>query len=434
MSSEKRKCSDCGTLLSSDDRFCGNCGKPVSSESSSQGDFSDKDIMGFVESDIAFHEPMSPEQLDREIQMMDDDQEAAVGESRGDLKPLEKKPRKDTPPPPDLLQVKTRDLNVVVDYTDKVNFSLIHNDFPLISRIRIRNMADEDADNGLVTCRIAPEEYGESWQQTFPLIPQGKTLDFESINVPIRLTRLKEIREAEKAFLKIQVEIDSEICFSETYPVELLAYNEWFFHPNVLQLLASFVKPNDPAVEKIINLAREHLRRLTAGDDAFAGYQIGGPKKVRCMIESIYLAMQKDLDISYINPPASFERTGQKVVTPAQILENRRGTCLDLALLYCACLERVGLNPLIFVIKGHAFMGCIMSKNTFKTSVIRKHRSILKLVKKNQVLPLNSTTFTSDDMDFRACQEEGSHFLLNGEFICAVDVKQARNEGIKPLP
>lgn len=69
------KCSNCGTTLSSNVKFCGNCGTPASRS----GDFSDKDIMDFVEADIEMHEPMGVDDLDREIRKMETDLEAAIG-------------------------------------------------------------------------------------------------------------------------------------------------------------------------------------------------------------------------------------------------------------------------------------------------------------------------------------------------------------------
>ena len=38
-------------------------------------------------------------------------------------------------------------------------------------------------------------------------------------------------------------------------------------------------------------------------------------------------------DLVYVNPPASFEQSGQKVRTPDQVMHEGMGTCLDLALL-----------------------------------------------------------------------------------------------------
>jgi hypothetical protein len=39
------------------------------------------------------------------------------------------------------------------------------------------------------------------------------------------------------------------------------------------------------------------------------------------------------------------------------VLTDGRGTCIDLALLIAACLELIGLHPVLFLLTGHAFVG-----------------------------------------------------------------------------
>ena len=62
-----------------------------------------------------------------------------------------------------------------------------------------------------------------------------------------------------------------------------------------------------------------------------------------------------EVRIRYVLPPASFEKSGQKVRGPSEILERRLGTCLDTSLFYAACLEQAGLQPLIVLTDGPRF-------------------------------------------------------------------------------
>ena len=75
----------------------------------------------------------------------------------------------------------------------------------------------------------------------------------------------------------------------------------------------------------------------------------------RCKIaNAIYDAMSAR-QVRYINPPPSFEGTGQKIRLPHEVLVDRWGTCLDLATTYAAALEQAGLNPVLVLCDGHAF-------------------------------------------------------------------------------
>ena len=72
--------------------------------------------------------------------------------------------------------------------------------------------------------------------------------------------------------------------------------------------------------------------------------------------------------------------TGQRVRLPHIVLEQKQGTCLDLAVLYAACLEAVGLFPLLFFIKEHAFAGCWLEEETFADCMVDDVSAIEKRI------------------------------------------------------
>src|SRR5262249_1360688 len=70
---------------------------------------------------------------------------------------------------------------------------------------------------------------------------------------------------------------------------------------------------------------------------------------------AIWNAILYDLDLSYVNPPPTYTDRSQRIRTPSEILESRRGTCLDLTVLLCSCLEHVDIYPTIVLLNQHAF-------------------------------------------------------------------------------
>jgi hypothetical protein len=253
------------------------------------------------------------------------------------------------------------------------------------------------------------------------------------------------VREAEKANLRIDVFTEGNLQISETYPLEVLAYNEWYYHPEAQEIMACFVQPNSESVEQIVSLVRDRLKKEHR-ETALDGYQSGDPKKVTQMLEALFLTLQMDLQLTYINPPPSFEMPellpdgsntlSQKVFFPEQILKHRRGTCLDLALLCAACVERMGLNPLVFLIRGHAFFGAWLVEQNCPVAAVTNPEAVEKLVSSGAWLPLNSTTFTlTPPKKFKDCIEEAKYSLSDPDrLMCAIDVLSARNEGFKPVP
>ena len=345
---------------------------------------------------------------------------------------------------PAIARVTTRDLQVKHNAHPRLNYAMAHCGLPLIPALEIRNNSHEPAQDVLVKAWVATD-YGEPWQKTIPSIAPGETHVEKDIFVPLQKSRLQQVREAERANLRIDVFTEGEVQVSETFPLDVLAYNEWYYSAYFPQTVASFIQPNSPAIEKIISLVRDRLKREFR-DTALDGYQSDDPKKILERLEAFFVVLQKDLQITYINPPPSFEgaailpdgtlTVSQKVFFPEQILEHRRGTCLDLALMCAACVERMGLYPVWFMIRGHAFFGTWLYEKSLKEPVITDHAIVQKLLAEALWLPLNSTTFAlTPPMQFKDCIAEAAHCLKDPErFICAVDVQSARLSGIKPVP
>jgi hypothetical protein len=340
-------------------------------------------------------------------------------------------------------RVTTRDLNIKINLLPRLNYALAHSGLPFIPELEIKNASGEPAQDVLIKAWIATD-YGEPWQRTLPSIAPGESHVEKNIVIPLQKSRLQQVREAEKANLRVDIYTEGSVQVSETVPVEVLAYNEWYFHPDFPALMACFVQPNSEAVEKIISLVRDRLR-LEYRDTSLDGYQSGDRKKIVQMLEALYNTLQKDLQLTYINPPPSFEKSemldggrftmSQKIFFPELILQHRRGTCLDLALLCAACVERMGLNPLCFLVKGHAFFGVWLSENALQDPVVKDVAAVGEIVSSGEWLPLNSTTFAvQPQRRFSDCREEGRYCLENMDFICAIDVCSARYSGFKPIP
>jgi hypothetical protein len=161
------------------------------------------------------------------------------------------------------------------------------------------------------------------------------------------------------------------------------------------------------------------------------------PDRVKKQMASIYEAI-KGLDIVYCSPPASFEKEGQRIRTCDTIFSQKLGTCVDMAFLYASCLEAIGLNPLVIVIKGHAFVGSWLVDQTFADSV----NDDVSLLKKriasgiNEIGLVEATCMNSgQSFSFDDAMNHANHKLANeDDFILFVDIKRARFSGIRPLP
>jgi len=326
----------------------------------------------------------------------------------------------------------THQVGIEVEYEKRVNYALQQNDVPFVRTIRIHNEGD------LTFEEIDLHVWGEpgvstSWQTKIAKIPTRSTYRLQHVDISLSPEYLINLTERESGLLHVQLGKEQEQIYRSSFPFELLAYNEWGGSESLPEILAAFVFPNHPAIQEVLTAVRDKARELT-GDPSLSGYQIGGPERVNQLVDATYRAIQ-DLDISYINPPASFEQEGQKIRTPDQIRHTRMGTCLDLASFVAACLEQMGLHPLVFLIKGHAFVGVWLVEECFHEPCVDDVVRIRKRSDFGHIVAFESTALTSGKgVTFERAARQARGYLQDEErFLYAVDIKSARNNRIRPV-
>jgi len=103
--------------------------------------------------------------------------------------------------------------------------------------------------------------------------------------------------------------------------------------------------------------------RVSNHSSALDGYQSNDPKRAYMLTASIYAAIA-GLGVHYAQPPASFEKNGQKIRRPNSIVDNGLATCLDTSVLFAAALEAAGLNSVVVMLHGHAIAAVWLVKRT----------------------------------------------------------------------
>jgi hypothetical protein len=120
------------------------------------------------------------------------------------------------------------------------------------------------------------------------------------------------------------------------------------------QVLASFVSFEDPVVQQAsgrISNGMGGSRVQTSDEDALAYMEA----TYRFLAENIryQAAVGNDRDRKFI----------QHVKYARDVLRNRSGTCIDLAITYASLCQAAGLEPLIFIVPGHAFAAVKLPKS-----------------------------------------------------------------------
>ncbi|MCQ2797218.1 MAG: DUF4011 domain-containing protein [Bacilli bacterium] len=203
-----------------------------------------------------------------------------------------------------------------------------------------------------------------------------------------------------------------------------------------IDILSSFVTPEDDEVKKVARDASNILMN-TYGRSDFAGYQYHDPNKVKEEAHAVYLALQS-LNIRYSEPPASFEKTFQKVRLPYQVIKEKVGTCLDISLLYCSVLESIGLNPLLNIVKGHAFAGVMLDDEHLPHNVEDNLTLLSNAISDgiNEILVINPTdvTVASFPVPFENSIINGKDYLINHPGLLAIDIVSSHRGETLPIP
>jgi len=182
---------------------------------------------------------------------------------------------------------------------------------------------------------------------------------------------------------------------------------------------AAFVQPNHPDVPSILTRAAQILTTM-GRKGALSGYQQVDIGQQHAIAEAIFLALQEKIGI-YINPPASFEKEGQKLRPLDEVLETGQGTCIDLACAYASCLEASGLHPLIFFVRGHAFAGYLAQEGHLNTAVIDNWEEVQGYLDSGLLVGVE-TTAIPEKMEFAAAIAATQRHFAPGVMHGVLDV------------
>ena len=355
------------------------------------------------------------------------------------------------------------DLIPVVDPLDSVNYSLLHNEQSLFKRFTLTNAHPTQAIEGIrlyIELCVGDQNYPCRFR--LDLAAGSMETLTDRIRIPLTSTLFRSLREAVRSVLFVRISVGDTDVVERTYPVSLLAIDEWLDTNELNAFLPSFVLSRDPAVLRIVDAAQRHLMTLTDDPDAgFDGYQSvateGSSEPVDKQVWALWSALLYDFSISYINPPPSFVDSSQRLRSPSDVLEGKRGTCIDLALLLAACLEYVGIYPVIFLLNDHAFPGYWRSEESrhkfFGVEgdpgeyVGRKRTSaypwmqlqdgygeVTELVRSGDLAPLETVWLTQHKGFWEARDAGGENLRSRDQFESMIDVQRARDKQVTPLP
>jgi len=326
-----------------------------------------------------------------------------------------------------------RPAHITARFQSALNAALWQNHVPVLSELSISNDRAEAFDDIEIELSCTPPVLRtRTWRLAG--VGSGQTRVLDDLDVPVDGPLLSGLTEATRGTVSLTARSGGSVVAEFTQDIRILAFNEWGGTAGIPDILAAFVQPNDSAVARIIRDASD-LLRASGKSDSFEGYQ-GNKTRVWEQAQAIWTAVCR-MDLRYINPPPSFVGGGQRIRSSRQIAEERLATCLDLAVLFCSCLEAAGLRPLIVLQREHAFAGVWLTKGDFGSSTVDDAPGLRTRVKLDDLKLFETTGATrARKPSFAQATAAGADHVApekDAIFEGLIDIHRARQRRILPL-
>jgi len=192
---------------------------------------------------------------------------------------------------------------------------------------------------------------------------------------PSFLPRLYQNREIAAATANIDItDIAGNPIYSTTVPIRLRAVEDMYWGKDFkyAEFIASWVTPHDPRVTGLLTAAKELMpgRRLPGYEEWKDG--AAQERETRLEARSIYSALQRE-KLSYVKSSLTFGSNtdiSERIRMPRESLSASSANCIDAAVLFASAFENLGMDPVIVLVPGHAYVGVRTSDKSDKNLYI----------------------------------------------------------------
>jgi hypothetical protein len=233
-----------------------------------------------------------------------------------------------------------------------------------VAKSRLENTGDQCLTNFKVRFRVV--DYTSAWSQwnVVPQVVPGQVVNDAYFPV-MDSDKVAKLNSSAQVMVEAQYQYKTAdgklVEDSETKQVELLGRNNVFYSSLKEEervgwhdlfnlgpaILASFVTHEDPIMQQIAGWISGQA------DGAASAYS---DQEALKFLTAAYDFMTAN-KIAYQSPPGHLKdgQVCQNVKYGRDVLRNRAGTCIDLAILWGSITKAVGLKPVLFLIPGHCF-------------------------------------------------------------------------------
>lgn len=212
----------------------------------------------------------------------------------------------------------------------------------------------------------------------------------------------------------------SGLRFRQEKSVQLHSGNDLYWGKSFAnaQFAARWVTPHD---ESVLRLVSDSQRSVPGG--RMAGYN--NPRtpallaqQVETQARAVFEALQRT-NIGYVSSIFTFgnyTNLAQRIRLPRETLQLRSANCIDVSVAFASAMEAIGLQPVLVIVPGHAFVGVRLGPQS------------------QNVLYLDLTVLPNGTFAQAKSRAQTWFKKTPPERVLTVDIAAARLLGIYPLP
>ncbi len=324
-------------------------------------------------------------------------------------------------------------IEISIDYLKSVNYAMFHNSFPICRHIDITNNTGAELND--VEIRIGGEFILKGDNPTYWGIAAGETFRTTEVRIVPDAARLAALTERVMSSFSVSVIVNEQKLAEEFFEIEFLPFDYWLGTNVMPQTLVSFITPNHPAIANAVVDTAAVMKKLT-GSSMLKAYQTGNPNNVRQTVGAVFAALHAR-GIIYRSAPASYEEVGQRITLPDKVIESKTGNCIELTLLMASVLEAAGINSIIILQQGHAYLGVWLIDDCYTSCVCDDAAFIEKKCSQgiSEMMVIECTQIAVESASFeQAIRIAEKNLADHDKFEMFIDVKRCRLERVQPLP
>ncbi len=315
-----------------------------------------------------------------------------------------------------------------------MSFALERSGIPPIREIRLENKSGITRSGLTLSVSSSPAFFREK-KYTIDRLAAHSAYELPCRDLAMLPNYLIALADAVEATVSLLLYDGDALLCEHAFSVSLLPYDSFAGLCILPETAAAHILPNHPYVAELVKSASTILRHWSKGA-ALRGYADREPSLVRGQMNALFAALECE-KIALAEPPAPYRTPGAPLRSFDKIREEKCATPLELSFLYAACLEAIGLFPLLVFEAGYVYAGAWLLETHFSECIQDDATQLSKRTAEgvNELLLVDAAAGTDAALSFdAACTAADARLAERDRFAFALDVRRARASGIAPMP